>query len=135
MVVEYYWFISGIDINEIFIVCFLRGEPESIETLVFPSTGEDSQSQYVCVRLIVELLPGYPDTTPIVNLRNPRGLDEETVKQIQSDADAKCIDIVGQPMMFELIEVTNLIFYLDTLIELIRFIQSFQRFFSLSENI
>ncbi|XP_008203194.1 E3 ubiquitin-protein ligase RNF25 isoform X1 [Nasonia vitripennis] len=84
-----------------------RGEPESIETLVFPSTGEDSQSQYVCVRLIVELLPGYPDTIPIVNLRNPRGLDEETVKQIQSDADAKCKDIVGQPMMFELIELVR----------------------------
>lgn len=82
-----------------------RGEPEYIETLVFPSTGEDSESQYVCVRLVVKLLTGYPDVQPIVTLRNPRGLDEETVKQIQLDADAKCADFLGQPVMFELIEV------------------------------
>jgi E3 ubiquitin-protein ligase RNF25 len=62
----------------------------------------------VCVRLIVKLLQGYPDTTPIVYLRNPRGLDEETVKKIQSDVDTKCKDFVGQPVMFELIEVNKL---------------------------
>ncbi|XP_015603273.1 E3 ubiquitin-protein ligase RNF25 isoform X2 [Cephus cinctus] len=84
-----------------------RGEPECIETLVFPSTGEDSQSQYVCVRLVVQLPPGYPDVSPSVNLRNPRGLDEDTVKLIQSDAEAKCKDFVGQPVMFELIELVR----------------------------
>lgn len=78
-----------------------------IEMLIFPSTGEDSQSQYVCVRLVVKIPSGYPDVLPIVSLRNPRGLDEDTVKQIQSDADAKCKDFIGQPVMFELIEVRN----------------------------
>jgi len=84
-----------------------RGEPEYIETILFPSTGEDSQSQYVCVTLIVRLPSGYPDISPTINLRNPRGLDEDTVKLMQSDAEAKCKDFIGQPVMFELIEVRN----------------------------
>ena len=85
-----------------------------IETLVFPSTGQDSQSQYVCLRLLVKLVPGYPDATPIVELKNPRGLDETTVGQIQTDAEAKCRDFLGQPVMFELIDVMIfLYFYLN----------------------
>ncbi|KAG7209061.1 hypothetical protein KM043_015218 [Ampulex compressa] len=82
-----------------------RGEPECIETVLFPSTGEDSQSQYVCVTLVVQLPVGYPDVLPTINLRNPRGLDEDTVKLMQSDAEAKCKDFIGQPVMFELIEL------------------------------
>lgn len=79
-----------------------------IEILVFPSTGNDSQSQYVCVRLIVKLITGYPDISPEVNFRNPRGLDEGTMKLIQSEAEEKCHDFVGQPVMFELIEVRKM---------------------------
>ncbi|XP_076662615.1 E3 ubiquitin-protein ligase RNF25 isoform X1 [Halictus rubicundus] len=82
-----------------------RGEPECIEIVLFPSTGEDSQSQYVCAILIVQLPKGYPDVSPTINLKNPRGLDEETVKLMQSDAEAKCKDFIGQPVMFELIEL------------------------------
>lgn len=82
-----------------------RGEPECIETVLFPSTGEDSQSQYVCVTLIVRLPVGYPDTSPAISLRNPRGLDEDTVRLMRSDAEAKCKDFIGQPVMFELIEL------------------------------
>lgn len=87
--------------------CLHRGEPEYIETILFPSTGEDSQSQYVCVTLVVRLPLGYPDVSPAINLRNPRGLDENTVRLMQSDAEAKCKDFIGQPVMFELIEVRN----------------------------
>lgn len=82
-----------------------RGEPECIETVLFPSTGEDPQSQYVCVTLIVQLSMGYPDVSPTISLRNPRGLDEETVRLMQSDAETKCKDFIGQPVMFELIEL------------------------------
>ena len=81
------------------------GVLESIETLVFPSTGEDSRAQYVCVRLVVNIPLGYPDVSPIINLKNPRGLHEDTVKTIQAEAEEKCRDFIGQPVMFELIEV------------------------------
>ncbi|XP_015110139.1 E3 ubiquitin-protein ligase RNF25 [Diachasma alloeum] len=84
-----------------------RGIPEVIETLVFPSTGEDSQSQYVCVTLVVYLSPGYPDVSPVVTLKNPRGLDEDTVKLIQHEVEDKCNDFLGQPVMFELIELVR----------------------------
>ncbi|KAK0162903.1 hypothetical protein PV327_006635 [Microctonus hyperodae] len=84
-----------------------RGIPEYIETVVFPSTGEDSQSQYVCVTLVVHLPTGYPDISPLVHLENPRGLDENTVKLIQTETDAKCRDFLGQPVMFELIELVR----------------------------
>ncbi|XP_066597677.1 E3 ubiquitin-protein ligase RNF25 isoform X2 [Prorops nasuta] len=60
-----------------------RGQPESIETIVFPFTGEDSQS----------------------HLRNPRGLHEDTVQLMKNEAEAKCRDFIGQPVMFELIEL------------------------------
>jgi len=90
-----------------------RGEPEYIETILFPSTGEDSQSQYVCVTLVVRLPSGYPDISPIINLRNPRGLDESTVKLMQSDAEAKCKNFIGQPVMFELIEVKKSINHMN----------------------
>ncbi|XP_063972103.1 E3 ubiquitin-protein ligase RNF25 [Diachasmimorpha longicaudata] len=84
-----------------------RGIPEVIETLVFPSTGEDSQSQYVCVTLVVYLSPGYPDVSPVVTLKNPRGLDEDTVTLIQQQVEDKCNDFLGQPVMFELIELVR----------------------------
>lgn len=58
--------------------------------------------------LVVRLPSGYPDISPDINLRNPRGLDEATVKLMQSDAEAKCKDFIGQPVMFELIEVRDL---------------------------
>jgi len=93
--------------------CLYRGEPEYIETILFPSTGEDSQSQYVCVTLVVRLPSGYPDISPIINLRNPRGLDESTVKLMQSDAEAKCKNFIGQPVMFELIEVKKSINHIN----------------------
>ncbi|XP_043282607.1 E3 ubiquitin-protein ligase RNF25 [Venturia canescens] len=83
------------------------GEAEYIETLVFPSTGEDSQSQYVCLRLLVHLHTGYPDVSPTVSLKNPRGLHEDTLHLIQTEAEAKCQDFIGQPVMFELIELVR----------------------------
>lgn len=81
------------------------GKPQEIETLIFPSTGEDELSQYVCIKLIVKLLPGYPDVSPTINLKNPRGLDENTIKEIQQDLNSKCQELIGQPVVFELIEI------------------------------
>lgn len=62
-------------------------------------------SQYVCAKLFAKLPPGYPDVSPTVILRNPRGLHEDHVRQIELEAEAKCEECVGQPIMFELIQV------------------------------
>ncbi|XP_034938746.1 E3 ubiquitin-protein ligase RNF25 [Chelonus insularis] len=84
-----------------------NGIPEQVEILVFPSTGEDSQSQYVCITLVVHLPTGYPDVSPTISLRNPRGLDDDVLKTIQTETENKCKDFLGQPVMFELIELVR----------------------------
>lgn len=97
--------------------------PEIIETVVHPSTGDDVDQQFVCVTLEVRLTPGYPDISPEVTLRNPRGLDDEVLKSIYTQIKRKLLDCLGQPVVFELIEVSflfcfykNLIIFADKII-------------------
>lgn len=79
--------------------------PNTIETVVHPSTGDNIAQQFVCVTLEVKLTPGYPDSSPDVNLRNPRGLDDKILTAIHSQIKQKLGDCIGQPVVFELIEV------------------------------
>lgn len=81
------------------------GVPINIETLIVPSTGEDCQSQYVCITLSANLPNGYPDVSPLITLKNPRGLDEKTVEKIKYETELKCSIFIGQPVMFELIDI------------------------------
>ncbi|KAI8421599.1 hypothetical protein MSG28_009612 [Choristoneura fumiferana] len=55
-----------------------------LKLCVHPSTGDDTDQQYVCVTLEVKLTPGYPDNSPEVTLRNPRGLDDALLAAINS---------------------------------------------------
>lgn len=87
--------------------------PQYIETVVHPSTGDDTDQQYVCVTLEVKLTPGYPDNSPEVTLRNPRGLDDALLAAINSQIQEKLIDCLGQPVVFELLEVNILISLLE----------------------
>lgn len=80
--------------------------PDIIETVVHPSTGDDTDQQFVCVTLEVKLTPEYPDTSPDVVLRNPRGLDDMLLASINSQIRNKLNDCLGQPVVFELIEVS-----------------------------
>ncbi|CAH0585550.1 unnamed protein product [Chrysodeixis includens] len=79
--------------------------PDIIETVVHPSTGDDTDQQFVCVTLEVKLTPEYPDTSPDVVLRNPRGLDDALLATIHSQIRNKLNDCLGQPVVFELIEL------------------------------
>ncbi|KAI5634610.1 RWD domain-containing protein [Phthorimaea operculella] len=79
--------------------------PQFIETVVHPSTADDIDQQYVCVTLEVKLTPGYPDSSPEVTLRNPRGLDDGVLALIHSQIRQKLDDCLGQPVVFELIEL------------------------------
>ena len=84
--------------------------PHTIETVLHPSTGNDVDRQYVCATLVVKLTPGYPDCSPEVTLRNPRGLDDEILANIHLQIREKLADCLGEPVVFELIEVRNLYF-------------------------
>ncbi|KAM3965096.1 E3 ubiquitin-protein ligase RNF25 [Aphomia sociella] len=79
--------------------------PHIIETVVHPSTGDDVDQQFVCVTLEVKLTSEYPDSSPEVALRNPRGLDDELLATINSQIRDKLVDCLGQPVVFELIEL------------------------------
>ncbi|CAG5045275.1 unnamed protein product [Parnassius apollo] len=80
-------------------------KPTIIETIVHPLTGDDTDQQYVCVTLEVKLTPDYPDSSPEVTLRNPRGLDDQLLFTINSQIKEKLAECLGQPVVFELIEV------------------------------
>uniref|UniRef100_A0A6M2DJW8 Putative e3 ubiquitin-protein ligase rnf25 copidosoma floridanum n=1 Tax=Xenopsylla cheopis TaxID=163159 RepID=A0A6M2DJW8_XENCH len=79
--------------------------PEMIETVVFPSTMEDAQQQYVCITLQVWITQGYPDCAPTIKLKNPRGLDDNMINRIEKEVDKKMHQSLGQPVVFELIDV------------------------------
>lgn len=91
--------------------------PTVIETVVNPLTGEDIDQQYVCVTLVVQLTPNYPDTSPDVVLRNPRGLDDDLIASIHSQIKIKLADCLGQPVVFELIDVSILLCILEKTID------------------
>ncbi|XP_028157416.1 E3 ubiquitin-protein ligase RNF25 isoform X3 [Ostrinia furnacalis] len=88
-----------------FVVKKTEDGPDSIEYVVHPSTGDDVDQQFVCVTLEVRLVSGYPDVSPEVLLRNPRGLDDKVLKSIHTQIDKKLQDNLGQPVVYEVIEL------------------------------
>ncbi|KAK7862256.1 hypothetical protein R5R35_008133 [Gryllus longicercus] len=99
--------LKAIMMDEVIVKCDENGFPSSVETVVFPATADDAMRKYVCVTLVVELPEGYPDKTPNVMLRNPRGLDDTVLEKIQVDIKEKCSDYTGQPVIYELIELVK----------------------------
>lgn len=47
----------------------------------------------------------YPDTRPIFHLKNPRGLDDQMIARIQIAVEMKLDDCLGQPVVFDLIDL------------------------------
>lgn len=79
-----------------------------IETTVLPTVGADgTERQYVCVTLQVCPGDGYPDAQPAFHLRNPRGLDDGSIDAIRRACQQKLAESVGQPVVFDLIEVVR----------------------------
>ncbi|XP_049539019.1 E3 ubiquitin-protein ligase RNF25 [Anopheles darlingi] len=81
------------------------GFPELIETTIFPTVGEEQNAQYVCITLQVEPVRGYPDVRPLIRLKNPRGLDDHVIGQIEAAVDEKLSESIGQPVVFDLIDI------------------------------
>lgn len=86
---------------------FCRGCAELVKSVIFPSTANEVDKQYVCVTLEVELPEGYPDCKPVIRLRSPRGLDDSTVDNLYREIEEKCNEYIGQPVIYELIEVSG----------------------------
>ncbi|CAH2095987.1 unnamed protein product [Euphydryas editha] len=84
-----------------------NGVPSIIETVIHPSTGDQIDQQYVCLTLEVKLTPDYPESSPEVFLRNPRGLDDKLLTNIDLKIKEKLDRHVGNPIVFELIEIVR----------------------------
>ena len=85
--------------------CYCSGFPELIETTVLPTVGEEVERQYVCITLQVIPTKLYPDEKPKIHLKNPRGLDDQSINAIKSAVDTKLQESIGLPVVFDLIDV------------------------------
>ncbi|XP_014272013.1 E3 ubiquitin-protein ligase RNF25 [Halyomorpha halys] len=83
------------------------GNAVGVELEVHPCTALDTEQQYVRLTLQVTLTKGYPDVKPNVTLANPRGLDESLLKIIQKEVSAKCTENLGQPVLFDILEIVK----------------------------
>ncbi|XP_046388393.1 E3 ubiquitin-protein ligase RNF25 [Ischnura elegans] len=81
--------------------------PVVVESVVLPSTAADADQQYVRVTVALGLPAAYPDESPYVVLRNPRGLADEVLSRIEEDVKLKCADFSGQPVIYEIIELVK----------------------------
>lgn len=96
-------------VSYLILLCF-SGCADLVKSTIFPSTANEVEKQYVCVTLEAKLPEGYPDEQPVVQLRNPRGLDDTTINHLYQAIREKCNEFVGQPVIFELIEVRDYFF-------------------------
>ncbi|XP_054288802.1 E3 ubiquitin-protein ligase RNF25 isoform X2 [Macrosteles quadrilineatus] len=99
--------LQAILMDEILIKTDDRGTAVAVETTVYPWTALDTQQQYVRVDLSVTLPSRYPDVSPTVTLRNPRGLDDSVLTAIEAQIREKCEDFISQPVIYEIINLVK----------------------------
>lgn len=90
-----------------FLLQIFSNAPELIETTIFPNVCENLEHQYVCVTLQVIPSAGYPDVQPKYQLKNPRGLDDLNVIDINKAIDKKLQESIGSPVVFDLINIVR----------------------------
>lgn len=70
-----------------------------------PSTADLKDKQYVCLTLQLTVCNDkYPQESPLIHIRNPRGLSEETVTRIIADLNKIAEDRKGTNMLYHLID-------------------------------
>ncbi|CAL4114700.1 unnamed protein product [Meganyctiphanes norvegica] len=79
--------------------------PNGVECTCVPATAQNVHEQHVRVTLLVKLLPEYPEVSPEIQLRNPRGVDDDVLQKIHKESQRKCEEYLGSPVIYELIEV------------------------------
>ncbi|CAG9768195.1 unnamed protein product [Ceutorhynchus assimilis] len=97
--------LEAILMDDISITYNAKGCAELVKSVIFPSTANEVDKQYVCVTLEVELPQDYPDCKPVTRLKSPRGLDESTVDHLYKEIANKCEEYIGHAVIYELIEL------------------------------
>ncbi|XP_036408506.1 E3 ubiquitin-protein ligase RNF25 isoform X2 [Megalops cyprinoides] len=71
---------------------------------LYPSTAEDSHSQFVRLTLTLTLDTQYPSSPPTISIHNPRGLSDDKLLSVQQCLQAEAQSCLGAPVLYQLIE-------------------------------
>ncbi|KAG7154454.1 E3 ubiquitin-protein ligase RNF25-like [Homarus americanus] len=99
--------LQAIMLDEVKVLYGDGGVPNGVEVVVVPATAQNIEEQHVRVTLVLLLPPEYPDTTPSILLRNPRGVDDYVLEKIKQESRQRCEEYLGCPVIYELIEVVR----------------------------
>lgn len=71
---------------------------------MYPSTAEDSVSQFVRLTLTLTLDHQYPSSSPAISIHNPRGLSDDKLSSVQKCLQLEAQSCLGSPVLYQLIE-------------------------------
>ncbi|KAG7504953.1 E3 ubiquitin-protein ligase RNF25 [Solea senegalensis] len=75
-----------------------------VSLVLYPSTAEDSVSQFVRLTLTLTLDQQYPSSPPIISIHNPRGLSDDKLNSVQKCLQLEAQSCLGSPVLYQLIE-------------------------------
>ncbi|KAL0993629.1 hypothetical protein UPYG_G00110790 [Umbra pygmaea] len=75
-----------------------------VSLVLYPSTGQDSLSQFVRLTLTLTLDSKYPSSPPSISIHNPRGLSDDKLCSVQRCLQTEAESCLGSPVLYQLIE-------------------------------
>ncbi|KAM9391687.1 E3 ubiquitin-protein ligase RNF25 [Pholidichthys leucotaenia] len=75
-----------------------------VSLVLYPSTGEDSVSQFVRLTLTLILDRQYPSSPPGISIHKPRGLSDDKLNSVQKCLELEAQSCLGSPVLYQLIE-------------------------------
>ncbi|XP_068605796.1 E3 ubiquitin-protein ligase RNF25, partial [Brachionichthys hirsutus] len=75
-----------------------------VSLVLYPSTAEDSLSQFVRLTLTMTLDQQYPSSAPAISIHNPRGLSDDKLRSVQKCLQLEAQARLGSPALYQLIE-------------------------------
>ncbi|KAK2832960.1 hypothetical protein Q5P01_016849 [Channa striata] len=75
-----------------------------VSLVLYPSTAEDSVSQFVRLTLTLTLDQKYPSSSPVISIQNPRGLSDDKLNSVQKCLQLEAQSCLGSPVLYQLIE-------------------------------
>ncbi|XP_030592384.1 LOW QUALITY PROTEIN: E3 ubiquitin-protein ligase RNF25 [Archocentrus centrarchus] len=75
-----------------------------VSLVLYPSTAEDSVSQFVRLTLTLTLDQQYPSSSPGISIHNPRGLSDDKLSSVRKCLQLEAQSCLGSPMLYQLIE-------------------------------
>ncbi|KAG5832017.1 hypothetical protein ANANG_G00286650 [Anguilla anguilla] len=85
-------------------VCRKSDRDWDVSVDLYPSTAEDSLSQFVRLTLTLTLDSQYPSSPPTISIHNPRGLSDDKLLSVQRCLEAEAQAWLGTPVLYQLIQ-------------------------------